>query len=227
MSQPPPPPRRRVKPPGFDAFALKYRAYKASPAGQEANRPVTKFLDSLGSSAWGYVIYRTVFTSESDKEVPLAIEKLNAFVKQEVEKDLVGTNWDKSVNERVWEKWRGQVVEEKGKGLEGADVEGVRGMFLQRVREEGIGGRGVCVLLDEKGVRSLINGELDGEGDVYVTVVDGQWVAGTGDPEYPGWMKVNVRQLMRLYSVLGTTTLYQNWCILGERDQDGAFIYGG
>lgn len=163
----------------------------------------------------------------------MAIEKLNAFVRKEVEKDLVVTDWDKSVNKRVWEKWRGEVVEERGNGLEGAGVEGVRGVFLNRMREEGMGGRGVCILLDEKGVRCLINGDVDGdffpvsEGGVYVTVVDGQWVARTGDPEYPGWMEVNARQLMRLYSVLGTISLYQNWCILRERDQDGIFIYDG
>lgn len=88
-------------------------------------------------------------------------------------------------------------------------------------------------MLDEKGLKSLIDGDESGSSaptldkDAYVTIVDGRWVAGEGDPEYQGWMKVNVGGLMRLYEMLGYSSLYQSWSTLRERDQNGAFVYEG
>src|ERR1700710_2945427 len=113
MAPPLDPPKKRVKPPGFEAAAAKYRAFKATPEGQEANRNTRRFLDSLGPNTWGYIIYRTVFTPDSNICFPLAIEKLNAYVKAEVDRDLVGTQLDAGVNHAVWNKWRGIVVDDK------------------------------------------------------------------------------------------------------------------
>ncbi len=219
MSQPPR--KKRERPPGWDEWAAQYRAFKATPEGREANRQLTRFLESLGRGQWGFVLYHTVFTAESDKEVPLAIEKLEAFVKKEVELDLKGTQLDPRTNERVCEKWQVEVVEARGRGLEG-----VRELFLERLRE-GKRARPVCILLDEKGVRALMDTDVDGDEDLFLTLVDGGWVPRTGDPNYPGWMKVSARILMRLYNVLGTNSLWQNWCVLREIDKDGAYVYLG
>lgn len=127
MAPPPDPPKKRIKPPGFEAAAAQYRAFKATPEGQEANRNTRRFLDSLGLNTWGYVIYRTVFTLNSDICFPLAIETLNAYVKVEVDRDLVGTQLDASVNQAVWDKWRGIVVDEKEN--EGKGVDHIRAAF--------------------------------------------------------------------------------------------------
>ena len=207
------------------------RAFAASPEGKEANRSTRQFLNSLGPTTWGYVIYRTVFTPDSDVSFPLAIEKLNAYVKAEVDRDLVGTQFDAGVNQAVWDKWRGIVVDDKEN--EGKGVDDIRAAFIARGGRRGVVEEGCCIMLDERGLQSLIDEDESGSSeptlnkDGYVTMVDGRWVAGEGDSEYQGWMKVNVGQLMRLFDVLGISSLYQSWCSLQERDQDGAFIYDG
>lgn len=100
-------------------------------------------------------------------------------------------------------------------------------------RDDGQTRRDICILIDEKVLEILIEAEVDGglgsisDGEAHVTVVDGKWMPGSGDTEYQGWMKVYIRQPMRLYDVLGSSSLNQNWCILKPKDNDGAFVYDG
>jgi len=46
---------------------------------------------------------------------------------------------------------------------EDGSIEGVRRVFLERLRETGMFGKGtaICILLDEQGVASLINSDPD------------------------------------------------------------------
>ncbi|KAG4437951.1 hypothetical protein IFR05_006575 [Cadophora sp. M221] len=233
----PPPRKKRVKPANYDIFAAaEYKIFRETAAGKEHNQPVRQFLDSLRGRRWGFVTYRTVPGPDAEAQVQAAIAKLNAVVKKEVEGNLSDAELDRSVNEKVWARWRGAMVEVMGNEEEPVGIDEVRAVFLEMTRGGDVGGRGmrdVCILLDKEGAKRLIDADVNGEerlvsnGGTYVAVVDGSWVSGEGDPEYPGWMKVNVRSLMRLFDVLGTMSLNDNWSILSERDKDGVFIYEG
>jgi len=43
-------------------------------------KDLSDFLSDLGSMQWGYIIYRTVYTSESNELFPLVVQRLEAYM---------------------------------------------------------------------------------------------------------------------------------------------------
>jgi hypothetical protein len=162
---------------------------------------------------WGYDIYRTVYTPESDEKWEAAIAKIDSYVKA----DLYGQNPDverKELSDTILAKYRNTIIQDPAV-FDQASQDSLRTHFLQRLADNGkrLGSYGpenrLFIMLDEETLKIITTASDDPLDAVpcgaewqehRVKVVDAVWnpnppppVPGRGRPSrgpsaYKGWM---------------------------------------
>lgn len=103
---------------------------------REWQRQVCRNLRSLQQPTWGFTIFRTVYTPESDTQFPLLLAKLDAYVKDSVDAELrpnpfmapsTEPAFDSGPNEEMKRRYVNVVVEDRE--LDGASIDEVRDAF--------------------------------------------------------------------------------------------------
>lgn len=218
----------------------------AEPGRREHDRQTTRFLRDLNTPKWGYAIYRTVYTSESDVLFPLALAKLDAYVHHEIDWDLYDDSlvahtpekppYDPAPNREIRDRYESVVLEDMER-YDGASMDSIREYFRQWVEGQGkwVGDDPrfqVCLVFDDAAVRALsdapdaLPSNCTPPG-VFIRVVDGKFVARQcEDPSYAGWIKVSPNALMGLYGYVDQSELLLTVYILKERDNE-SFLFTG
>ncbi|KAJ6006716.1 hypothetical protein N7451_004660 [Penicillium sp. IBT 35674x] len=134
-----------------------------------------------GGWPWGYVIYRTSFTTTSDRDWAAAIGKLDEYCYAAMARfrDVETFRFQPDIHELVREGYRNVLVQDPN--LEGASVDAIRKRHIQWVEWRGyhfyLGTPrfDYCVILDDRAIRSILASSEPGtqNGLVgYVNVVD-------------------------------------------------------
>jgi hypothetical protein len=152
-------------------FKEKMAEMRAQPHRMEWDRMTTKFLRQLTTPKWGFAIYRTVYTPESDELFPKALAKLDAYVHIEIMADLYRDSlkehssskpsFDPKPNQQIAERYENVILEDKAK-YEGASMDQIREYFKQWVKDQGghIGQTPkfhICLVIDEVAMRALVD----------------------------------------------------------------------
>jgi hypothetical protein len=218
----------------------------AQPGYRERRRLTTRFLRDLNTPKWGYAIYRTVYTPESDALFPLALAKLDAYVYREIGWDLYDDSraahtpekppYDPAPNQEIRERYENVVLEDRER-YDSASMDSIREYFRQWVEGQGkwVGDDPrfqICLVFDDAAVRALSDApdplpSNRSPPGVLIRVVDGKFVAEQcEDPSYAGWIKVSPNALMRLYEYVDRSELLLTVYILMERDSESYLFTG-
>jgi hypothetical protein len=207
----------------------------------EKARTIRKFLEKFsrtGSASstshdwkWGYAIYRTVYTSESDENESdekwdAAIEKLEALMFREIDRELwwrptklapifeSKPPFDATVNEKIKEHMKNHFISDKGL-YDNASFDQIRGYFstLLQSWDEGANPKpnsSFCLVIDEEALKSLIDApqpirdptmDLNSEKG-YVKAIDISFDPATRTrADYEGWMKINLNRIFNMYEL--------------------------
>ncbi|KAJ5316722.1 hypothetical protein N7508_001230 [Penicillium antarcticum] len=193
-----------------------------------ADRITHRFLTQqfLCHFPWGYIIYRTVYTPESEELWPIAIEKLTRVINKWIKGELNHPRkryGDNPRPEQLIEESHKDVIISDSSRWDGASIEQVRGHFAQYLRkikqeEHCEDSRfAVCLIIDERSLKSIVATE-DPHGG-FVGVVDGRYTPEKryDSPSYRGYMRVLVWALWPLYLNLQ----FDHMCELCPNAPDG------
>ncbi|KAH7377961.1 hypothetical protein BKA64DRAFT_687615 [Cadophora sp. MPI-SDFR-AT-0126] len=178
------------------------------PLRREHRRPVRLFLRQNISSlwpTWGYTIYRTAYTPESESAWPSLLTKLVAYIHYEIfeeirehEKyfELTHGPLAPSPNEEVWATYKPRIMSDKGL-YDGASVEDIRRFWKADVegRGEPINGSrtgdNVCLVINEE-VFAMVRDApepdklVERENRAWIRVIDGAWKPEHNEGKYTG-----------------------------------------
>ncbi|KAL3421766.1 hypothetical protein PVAG01_05922 [Phlyctema vagabunda] len=179
---------------------------------REWTRPITKNLRSLNQATWGFVIFRTVYTPESDTRFPVFLERLGAYVKESIDAELRPTPYmapstqpalDSAPNEEMKRRFVNEVVQDRA--LDGAGTDEVRAAFTRWLEGRGVhvavdqlyAQHRVCIMVDDEVLTSVAAAPEDPSQDydleaVWVKVVE---YLAPEESEWPGWLKVALSAL--------------------------------
>ncbi|KAH8815523.1 hypothetical protein F5884DRAFT_747062 [Xylogone sp. PMI_703] len=186
-----------------------------SPSAQrEYQRSVRRNLRNLFEPTWGFTIFRTTYTPESDTQFPLFLAKLDLYVKYSIDTDLnpdfpgSDPSFDTAPNEEMMRPFKNDVVEDNT--LSGASVDEVRDAFAKWLEGKGVdleithiyAPYRVCIMADEAVLNSVmagpddpsLNSELD---TVWVKMVE---YSAPGEEKWQGWLKVGLNALYYFWS---------------------------
>lgn len=179
---------------------------------REWERQVCRKLRDLHQPNWGFAIFRTVYTPESDAQFALFLARLRTYVDYSIDGDLRPTpfmppstepQFDNGPNEEMKRRFVNNVVEDRS--LDGADTDAVRNAFARWLEGQGvdIGSRQldarhrVCIMVDEAVLYSVAAAPEDPSEDheldaVWVKVVE---YLAPGDSEWQAWLKVGLNAI--------------------------------
>ncbi|OBT96666.1 hypothetical protein VE01_04211 [Pseudogymnoascus verrucosus] len=183
---------------------------------REWQRPICRYLRSLHQPTWGFTIFRTVYTPQSDAQFPLFLAKVDAYVESSIDYELSPRNFgvpspeppfDSGPNEEMKRRYANDVIESPG--LDGASIDDVRAAFTKWLKDNGVdlefhqlyARHRVCIMVDEAVLNSVAAGPEDpnqsyGLESVWVRVVE---YLAPGEQEWQGWLKVGLDALYFLW----------------------------
>ncbi|KAH8816578.1 hypothetical protein F5884DRAFT_227833 [Xylogone sp. PMI_703] len=162
---------------------------------REHRRACRIFLHEIGFRSWGFVLYRTIYTPESETLWPLILAKLNAYIYKSIwydydyDKAKIQTGpsmgevpLDPEPNARVCAQFKNLVLSDEDK-FSGVSIGSIRRHFvsyLEMYRGLGISvNRNVCLVVDESVFNALRDAPVPLPGvrdpEVWVKVVDGDF----------------------------------------------------
>ncbi|OBT50514.1 hypothetical protein VE04_08766 [Pseudogymnoascus sp. 24MN13] len=179
---------------------------------REWQRPICRKLRSLHQPTWGFTVFRTVYTPQSDVQFPLFLSKLDVYVKNNIDDELRSDRFsgpsteplfDSGPNEEMKRRYANDVIEDPV--LDGASVDDVRDAFTKWLKDNGVdlemhqlyARHRVCIMVDEDVLDSVAAGPEDPNQshefeDVWVKVVE---YLAPGEQEWQGWLKVGLNAL--------------------------------
>lgn len=187
--------------------------------GREVDRPCRKFLRHIGGRNWGFAIYRTIYTPESDALWRLVLAKLEAYIHTSIWADVDGDKpdimsgekpLDSEPNRQVSVKLKCVIISEQQK-FDGASITDIGRHFVNVLRNASLAqtpgvSRNVCLVIDKDVFCWLRDAPIPQsqteDPDLWIKVVDGDYDPnrlGAYDPEYQGWAMSNAHQLWSLY----------------------------
>jgi hypothetical protein len=206
---------------------LFWKNWLKAPWLKQTKRTPTRFLyPSVPSKfPWGYIIYRTVYTAESDELWPLAMDKLAKIRDYSIDSDIHADIREKEPEDEEPDADAERLVKETYKDVifsdkqfwDGASIEQVRHHFAEYLRASK--GRGTgrfegCLFIDEWSLKSIVatpdpqpwlGGEIPewfGQPWGFVGMIDGRYPENRYEPGYTGYMRVDVFSLWELYDDL-------------------------
>ncbi|KAJ5522028.1 hypothetical protein N7527_006143 [Penicillium freii] len=155
---------------------------------------------------WGYIIYRTVYTPESEELWPIVMKRMAHQLNRGIECELDHPrelHGDESRPEQLIEESHKDVVISDPSRWDGASIEQVRGHFavyLRKIKQEDYSEEShfaSCLVVDERSLKSIAKDDRNG----FVGVVDGRYNPEEryDNPSYRGFMRVQIKALWDLY----------------------------
>jgi hypothetical protein len=190
--------------------------------GRENDRPCRKFLRHIGGRNWGFAIYRTIYTPESEALWRLVLAKLEAYIHTSIWADVDGDKpdtqsgekpLDSEPNRQVSVRLKCVIISEQQK-FDGASISDIGRHFVNVLRNINLAqtpgvSRNVCLVIDNDVFCWLRDAPIpqsqSDDPDLWIKVVDGDYDLnrlGAYDPRYQGWAMSNARLLWSLYSSL-------------------------
>ncbi|CAI7583424.1 unnamed protein product [Penicillium pancosmium] len=158
---------------------------------------------------WGYIIYRTVYTAESDELWPLAMDKLTKIMNYCIDSDLhAEIRWKEPEDEEP-DADAERLVKETHK-----DVRHHFAEYLRASKARGAGRFEGCLFIDERSLKSIVASPdpqpwLKGKRPKqpirpwgFVGMIDGRYPENRYEPGYTGYMRVEILSLWGLYDEL-------------------------
>lgn len=182
-----------------------------APWSKQERRWTTRFLiPSMRSKfPWGYMIYRTVYTAESDELWPIAMDKLAQIMNDSIESELDADTDSDSTAERLVKESHKDVIFSDKRFWDGASIEQVRQHFaeyLHASKGRGSGRFEGCLIIDERSLKSIIASpttpQRHGKSYGFVGMIDGRYPETRYDLQYTGFMRVEIPYLWPLYAEL-------------------------
>ncbi|KAJ5317721.1 hypothetical protein N7508_002229 [Penicillium antarcticum] len=173
-----------------------------------ANRRSRQFLAQRSPRyfPWGFIIYRTVYTPESEELWPIVMERMAHQLKRGIRGELDHPrelDGDETRPEQLIEESHKDVIISDPNRWGSASIEQIRGHFakyLRKIKHEDCSEKSrfaSCLVIDERSLKSIAKGERNG----FVGVVDARY-----NPEerydkasYRGFMRVQIKALWELY----------------------------
>lgn len=161
---------------------------------------------------WGYVIYRTTYTAESDTAFPQAIRYIEACLKNEFFKEVTQQPRyrNNDIPADVWSKYKSTIIEDPAQ-FDRASLETVRAQFEVWVDGQGMRDRfnkyRVCLIIDDESLQTLKdtpveNAEKDTDELRFVKALEAFPIMDSLDT-FPGWMKCWTQTLWFLWQNMG------------------------
>ncbi|KAJ5986448.1 hypothetical protein N7451_010813 [Penicillium sp. IBT 35674x] len=166
---------------------------------------------------WGYIIYRTVYTAESDELWPIAMDKLAGVMNDSIDSDLhVELRYKEHEDpdpdadaERLVKEAHMDVAFLRQTVLGWSQY---RAKYLLASKGRGTGRFEGCLFIDERSLKSIVNSPdpqpwLRGRRPKqpsqpwgFVGMVDGRYPENRYEPHYTGYMRVEILSLWSLYN---------------------------
>jgi hypothetical protein len=162
---------------------------------------------------WGYVIYRTTYSAESDTLFPDAIRYIEACIKQAFFQE----NKEDPTNEpnEIWAKHRSTIVQDPAQ-FNGASLEAIRAHFEAWVNAQGMRDNWtkwrMCMIIDEESLQTLkgtsveaLENERPENSDDELRCVKALEAFPHTDQydKFPGWMRCWTHALWDLWAMMG------------------------
>ncbi|KFY59938.1 hypothetical protein V496_05479 [Pseudogymnoascus sp. VKM F-4515 (FW-2607)] len=179
---------------------------------REWTRSTCRNLRSLHQPTWGFTIFRTVYTPQSDAQFSLFLAKLDSYVKSSIDYELrpspfiapsTEAPFDSSPNEEMKRRHANDVIEDLN--LDGASIDEVRSAFTKWLKDSGVDlelpdpytRHRVCIMVDEAVLNSVVAGPEDPNQSHELESVWVRVVAyfSPGQQEWQGWLKVGLNAL--------------------------------
>ncbi|KAF2666472.1 hypothetical protein BT63DRAFT_59880 [Microthyrium microscopicum] len=118
------------------------------------------------SETWGYVIYRTVYTPSSDEDFPLAMEKLDRYIREDLYRSPHPTEGRRQVADAIMTGYQNNVLQDP-EAFNQATSDDLRRHFLARLdnHDRRLAGWGPdnrsFVMIDEEVLSNIINAPDD------------------------------------------------------------------
>ncbi|KAJ5333626.1 hypothetical protein MYU51_011499 [Penicillium brevicompactum] len=185
--------------------------------------------DCPSNLPWGFIIYRTVYTTESEELWPIALERIAQRLKRGISSQ-VRVNSNESYLKQLIEESHKDVIISDPNRWNNASIQQVRSHFieyLRKIKAEELVGQSrfaSCLVIDEKSLKSIIadGGEKYG----FLGAIDPQYnpEEGYDYASYRGYMRVQVKALGDLYMQLDWNFM----CVLCPDYPDGWIpVYDG
>ncbi|GFF89251.1 hypothetical protein IFM53868_05773 [Aspergillus udagawae] len=191
---------------------------------------------------WGYFIYRTVYTPESDQVWSACVEKLDRYVHWEID-HLDGDRYTKAEDhgfpEKLVHEGYRNVIGENKERWDGASIKQIREDFKSLVASQGaeigdvVPRYAVCLVIDHHCLDSIMRAFEDpeesmhggGPGKGFVLMIDPELAPGHRKEGYFGFMRVEINELFWLTVELNSSFSMSDRCL---RVQPGKIpVYDG
>ncbi|KAF3388503.1 hypothetical protein F1880_003869 [Penicillium rolfsii] len=167
--------------------------------------------------SWGYVIYRTTYTPESEPHFSAVIKYLEACIKEEFFEEsakYASNGGDPAIYEGIWAQHSSTVIEDAAQ-FNRASIDAIRAHFEAWVDAQGQRDKfnkyRMCIVIDEECLQTLLSASVEtldqeaelAQGDTvrYVKVVEA-WPNLADFEPFPGWMKCWPLALWDLWTMM-------------------------
>ncbi|KAJ5166921.1 uncharacterized protein N7482_005702 [Penicillium canariense] len=153
-------------------------------------------------TTWGYVIYRTTYTPESDTAFPRVVDLLDSYIKHGLYSECTSSqnntsrHTDPTPYHEIWARHNSVIMNDRAK-FNGASADTIQTHFKSWSRVQEKQGNStayrMCMVIDERSLQGLLNfpppGEDSDEKQIhpiqYVTVIE---TSSDSDDEYDSFM---------------------------------------
>ncbi|KAJ5549523.1 hypothetical protein N7513_006757 [Penicillium frequentans] len=179
---------------------------------RDRNRTSVNFMSGI-KWPWGFIIYRTVYTPESDQVWAACLNKIEESVRWEI--DIHGKEYTDKTPERILIETLKNVILEDRERWDGASVEQIRADFITHLESIGLSvGESearstACLFIDEACLQSIRNTFDEPENNRgswapqgFVGVIDPHYMEGQSycNMQYRGFMRVEIDSLYELFA---------------------------
>jgi hypothetical protein len=222
-------PARWSHPEFTDSDTERYKRWSQQPWYKDHDRSAVQLVRLAGDEdwPWGFFIYRTVYTPESDQVWSACLEKIDRYVHWQIDHvdgDQYTGAEDHGFPERlVHEGYKNVILEDKER-WDGASIEQIREDFKNLIASRGarilevVPRYTVCLVIDQHCLDSIVNAFepvewMRGGGPRmgFVTMVDPTCVPGDCEGYY-GFMRVEINTLWWLTVELNSSFSMRDIC---------------
>ncbi|KXG47469.1 uncharacterized protein PGRI_013390 [Penicillium griseofulvum] len=119
-------------------------------------------------ATWGYVIYRTTYTPESDTAFPQIINLLNTYIKQELYSEYASTpksqlhNAEPTPYHEIWAQHLPVIMTDQTQFNE-ASIDSIRAHFESWVNTQEKQNHTTCIVIDEESLQAFLDAQTPNE----------------------------------------------------------------
>ncbi|KAJ5117410.1 hypothetical protein N7448_011042 [Penicillium atrosanguineum] len=187
---------------------------------------------------WGFTIYRTIYTPESDAAFTEVVDTITAYVKNEFyktyeslrENPRIGDKADIAVFDELWAAYKPRVMDDATQ-FNGLSIDQLRIQFEAWAEEQDkvdqFPSYRMFIVVDEESFNSLLNAPAPTELPKgikwriahYVKLVEA-WQEQDRDSRFPGWMKCSLKGLWDLWRSMQDGDYMRNSYMMVQKRRD-------